>query len=269
MIQIYEIFPEFKTHLEEYKVHLAQTTPNGDEPLDAFKLGEFDKFQANQNRRNFEKKYIFSLIQMDNTKKWLYAGIYKSNGYEEKGEKYCYNTELTNIQKDLIGRLIFQYNKKQRNCYPHLNTIINDLTISEIRPKKVEILEFSGYESLKIAYPILRKIIFEQNKAWKTALSNIKGIYLISDKKTGKLYVGAAYGSQAFWTRWSDYMKDGSGGNKELEKVLKENSPDYVSNFSFSILEIHSNLTDDEFILEREKYWKDILLTKEFGYNEN
>jgi len=150
-----------------------------------------------------------------------------------------------------------------------LEKIIDNLSVVEILRERIEIRDFPGYENVNIKFLELKKIIEKEEKSWKSALSNIKGVYLISDKNSGKLYVGAAYGEKAFWNRWTDYVRTMTGGNKELEKILHDNSIEYVKNFNFSILEIHSKLTDDNFIQEREKYWKKILLTRKFGYNKN
>ena len=42
-----------------------------------------------------------------------------------------------------------------------------------------------------------------------------------------------------------------------------------MDNFQFSILETFELGTANSEILEREKYWKKVLKTKEFGYNDN
>jgi hypothetical protein len=55
----------------------------------------------------------------------------------------------------------------------------------------------------------------------------------------------------------------------KLEELLDEKGFDHTSNFNFSILEVHSKLTNKDFIIQREKHWKDVLLTREFGYNKN
>lgn len=268
MIRIIDIFPELKENINDYKVHLAQTNIYGEKPLDKLKEGTFEEWQAHQNKKNFERPYIFSLIHYKQDE-WIFGGIYRSNGYEEYEDYYFYNTELLDIHMDLIGRLVVQYNKDFRNCYPYLSNIIDDLYVLELFRKKIDVKDFPGYENVNIDYLTLKKIIKTEEKSWKSPLSNIKGIYLISDTYNGKLYVGAAYGENAFWNRWKEYIIKGTGGNQELEHVIQEKGIEYASNFTFSILEIHSKLTDDDFIIHRENYWKGVLLSKKFGYNKN
>jgi len=122
---------------------------------------------------------------------------------------------------------------------------------------------------LNIYFSDLQFIIEKEEESWKSALSNIQGVYLISDASNGKLYVGAAYGEDAFWSRWKKYITNGYGGNVELKKILEEKGFDHTSNFSFSILEFHSKSNNKDYIIQREQHWKNVLLTKDFGYNKN
>lgn len=271
MIGITDIFPQLKENLEDYKVHLAQTNPYGDNPLDALKENNYEVWQAHQNKRNFERPYIFSLAQYKQYKQdeWIFGGIYKSHGYEEREGYFQYNTELLDIHRDLIGRLVVLFKKDFRNCYPYLSKIIDNISVLEVLREKLSIQDFPGYENVNIDFLTLKKIIEKEEKSWKSALSNMKGIYLISDKNNGKLYVGAAYGEKAFWNRWKEYITTGTGGNKELEQILHDHGNEYLSNFSFSILETHPKFTKDDFILQRENYWKGILLSRKYGYNKN
>ena len=130
-------------------------------------------------------------------------------------------------------------------------------------------MKFSGYENVNISFDYLRAIISSQESTWKTALENVKGVYLIVDKKNGKQYVGSAYGENAFWSRWEEYAKTGHGGNMELKELLNEKGSNYAMNFQFSILEIRAATTSDDEIRKRENHWKDILLSRRFGYNKN
>ena len=92
-------------------------------------------------------------------------------------------------------------------------------------------------------------------------------MYLIVDRKTGKKYVGSAYGNNMLLGRWRNYIENGHGGNK----LLKTLDFEYIKeNFKYSILEIFKSSVDDEIIRNRERFWKKILLTHgEFGYNDN
>lgn len=128
--------------------------------------------------------------------------------------------------------------------------------------------EFKDYIGL-ISYSKLKIIIDQRVSSWHGALSNIKGVYLITDCHAGLQYVGSAIGDSGIWQRWGSYVKTGHGGNKELRQLLREKGLDYVKHFQYSILEIADTHASDESILARESYWKDALLSREFGYNSN
>jgi hypothetical protein len=82
----------------------------------------------------------------------------------------------------------------------------------------------------------------------------VKGIYLISDVKTGKRYIGSAYGDQGIWSRWCDYVASGHGGNVELCALVSEPTLEYCrKSFGFALLEYRPSPTPDDVILARGK----------------
>ncbi|GAG85125.1 unnamed protein product [marine sediment metagenome] len=67
--------------------------------------------------------------------------------------------------------------------------------------------KFDNYDDTNLTYSELKNIISQRDPSWMTALKNIEGIYLITDKSNGKHYVGSAYnGEGGIWSRWSDYI---------------------------------------------------------------
>lgn len=67
-----------------------------------------------------------------------------------------------------------------------------------------------------------------------------------------------------------NYIENGHGGNVELKHIVDTKGFDYIkSNFQYSVLENYNARMDDNYILSREKWWKDTLCTKQFGYNKN
>ena len=267
MITFLNLFPQIKDKLTSYKLHLA-TGPKSNDPLIAFLQDNFKEWQEKQTKRNFEREFIISFISYDENE-WLFAGIYRRLKCELVNEYYEYNTELLEINIDLIGRLIIRFEKTFRQSYPYLENCINNFSISQILKDKYSIAEFPGYEKILISFNELRIIINKHDPTWYTALKEVKGVYLITDTTNGKHYVGSAYGEFAFWSRWFQYSNSGHGGDVDLKKIIEEHGLEYVQNFQFSILEIRSTTTQDFEIIEREEYWKNVLMTKEFGYNKN
>ena len=127
--------------------------------------------------------------------------------------------------------------------------------------------QFPGFEDINLTFNELKDIIKNEKRDWKSALENIKGVYLLTDERTNKRYVGSAYGNEGIWSRWSCYINTGNGGNKELKKLEYNYIED---NFNFTLLEYRPFKTDDKSIIKREQFWKEVLLTQgNYGYNNN
>jgi group I intron endonuclease len=127
---------------------------------------------------------------------------------------------------------------------------------------------FCGYENVEHGFSQLEAIIRQGKTDWKAALENVKGVYLIVDRSNGKMYVGSAYGDSGIWSRWACYIGTGHGWNDQLTKLIAAKGMKYArENFQFSILEFRSMRTDDQAIIDREQYWKRVLRSCEFGYN--
>ena len=253
--------------LDSYKIHLA--TGKNPPPLETFLEGRFKEWQEEQNAKNFQCDYVLSLISLENDR-WLFAGMYKVLGVG-KGTKtpYLYRTELLPDQGDLIGRVIVRYKRRYRASYIWGHRYGGHLEIAEIKPVRISIDEFPGYNRVIVSHRELRIIISQQEPSWKSALSNVKGVYLISDTATGKMYVGSATGEGGLWQRWDSYANTGHGGNTELKQLIATNGTEYADNFQYTILEIADSHSTIEFIESRESYWKDALLSRQFGYNLN
>jgi hypothetical protein len=92
---------------------------------------------------------------------------------------------------------------------------------------------------------------------------------LITDISNGGKYVGSASGEGGIWGRLCSYINDGHGGNIDLKNLLKEKGNEYVENFQYAVLEIADKQATLEQIMRRENYWKEVLKSREFGYNQN
>ncbi len=273
---------EIKEHeFKDYKVHFAIGRDHRKEPYNTFLIDGFKNWQEHQTNKNFRRKYILSLVYYDKDI-WMFAGIYEvlpvkptpirnDNGWD--GWKY--ETKLTDQAKGYIGKAFFKFKKEFRASYPVLELDpkngepIAKMQLSHILDKRVALADFVGFDKVNIDYKTLKYIISDNISSWKSALSNVMGIYLIVDMLTGKQYIGSAYGDECIWQRWSNYAKDGHGGNIELKELLKENGEEYKFNFKYSILEVCNMNLGSEYIIGRETHWKEVLLTRKFGLNKN
>jgi hypothetical protein len=265
-MNITEFFGLKESEIKNTKLHFATGNTTNDEALDEFLKGTIKEWQA---KKNFNRKYILTLIYLKSNE-WLYAGIYEALDVEEISNGKCkYKTFLTEKGKEYIGRLVINFNKDFRQSYPYCENYINQFKLVEVRRDEYQVIDFPGYEDVNIPFETLKLIIEMKDRSWKSALSSVQGIYLISDRTNGKLYVGSAYGEDNFWQRWSSYVKTGHGNNKELKDIYNLEGYDYFNNFTFSIIEVYKNTTDFTEIIKRETHWKNLLMTREFGYNNN
>ena len=281
MITLHELFAIPEQEYDEYKVHFATGSTNRKMPYEAFLRDEFQAWQERQKNKNFGRKYILSLLYYERDI-WMFGGIYQvlpvaptpiDNGDGWTGWKY--QTKLTDRGAEYIGRAFFKYKKEFRASYPVLELApkncppVASMPLSHILDKRVTLADFLGFDQVNIDYKTLKYIVADNLLSWKSALSNVKGIYLIVDTLTGKQYVGSAYGDECIWQRWSNYAKDGHGGNVELKELLQVHGEEYKHHFKYSILEVCNMNLGNEYVLARETYWKEVLMTRTFGLNKN
>ncbi len=278
-IKVSNILKLSDTELQRHKLHLACW--NGQEqPLNVYLQG-WDRWvgwnEWRSGKNDFSREFIFSLIQFyHEPNKWLFGGIFKVlHRHEDYADtEVGYELELVDLHKDLIGRLVvdfFRYQGMRGRAYL-LESYYKDFVVSEVLKKPYDGINFPGYENINIDFPELETVFKFQKNDWKGALENVKGVYVICDKSNGKKYVGSAYGDFGIWSRWSVYVGTGGHGfNDELTKIISTNGIDYArKNFCFSLLEYRSMKIDDTTIINRESFWKKVLLTiGQFGYNKN
>lgn len=267
-IQLKRIVPI--SNLDDYKLHLACW--NGEEnPLDVFvtrreEWEDWNKYRGKRDR--FNRKYIFALMEFYHEPRiWLFGGIYEVISSSKRG----YQVQLLDKGQEFIGRLKIRFSRPSRAPAFNLERYYEEMDISEILKDCYTGEEFPGYENINIDFSSIEGIIRTGKPDWKAALSNIKGVYLISDVANGKRYVGSAYGDSGIWSRWSYYVGTGHGSTDELTIIVKEKGIEYArSNFVFALLEYRSMKSDDKIIIEREQYWKEVLNTRgPYGYNKN
>ena len=218
----------------------------------------------NSGKRNFKegqttigfiriKDDLWLLFHIGKVTKVL--NVFNGIGYEHE--------ELLEYKK-YFGRLIVKYKNTSQKLTRRAIPLIDECEVYEILPDIFDNDIFPGYDNVNLSWNDLSRVL--QKDSWKTALQNQKGVYLITDTSNGKMYVGSAYGERMLLGRWEDYAKTGNGGNKELKELSFDHIKQY---FRYSILDIFKSTIKDELIISRETWWKDVLLTRDFGYNKN
>ena len=246
-----------------------------DDPMDLYKrnpeIVNTEWLFWNEKMRYFREGQIAVCFLKLSYDRWLLTTIKKvtkdlgiSGGVSFEGE------ELEEYGA-LFGRVIVQYHKTSMAQGRYFSELQNELVVNQILPDKFDGEDFPGYDKVRLSFRQLEAIITRGKKDWVAALKNQKAVYLITDKNTGKLYVGSATSnSDMFLQRWSNYVNNGHGGNKELMDLVNREGFDYVKeNFQYSILENYNAKIDDHVILERESWWKETLQSRKWGYNSN
>ena len=284
-------------HLDEYKFHAASW--NGKtHPLDAYikddkGVGEvggnwkgWQTWYGGKNR--WTRKYILSFMRFNpegDPDVWLFGGIFEVKGLnipEEQEQGDFYDVDLTDQGREYIGRLKIIYHHQPQQSYLKLEKCYPELKLGGILKVPYSGGDFNGYEKVSLNFSKFESIVRSNKDDWRVALHSIKGIYVIFDKKTGKKYVGSAYGEDRIWGRWCCYVDSLHGGNKKLKELFsndqdmlgisqEENPIDYArKNFRLTLIEWWPYEINETFIRGRENYWKEALLSKgEFGYNSN
>lgn len=259
---------------KDYKLHAARYN-GASQPLDTFltnrkEWGSWNSWRSDKNE--FNRKYVVSFMKFyPESNTWLFGGIYEILGGGKEKRSHSYNSKLTDIGEELIGRLKIYANLTRGRSFKFEN-IYNKLSFCEVLKECYNGEIFCGYENISQDFSSLEVIYKNERTDWRTALENVKGIYTIVDKNTGKKYVGSAYGDTGIWARWASYMNNGHGWNKELIGLIKNAGLDYArKNFRITLIECLPFKTDDKVVIQRENFWKEALLTrdKRFGYNAN
>lgn len=122
---------------------------------------------------------------------------------------------------------------------------------------------FPGFDRLVLDRAQLEAVMRDHRyAAWRTALSSVAGVYLITDTRDGRQYVGKADGAESLRQRWGAYAANGHGGNVELRTL----NP---ATFRYSILRVFDPATPTRVIDEAESHFKTALDIRRHGLNRN
>ncbi|MBN8459399.1 MAG: GIY-YIG nuclease family protein [Verrucomicrobia bacterium] len=266
MIRLIDLIKLAGVELGNYKIHLA--TGAKDKPINAFYDGKFKEWQEGQRQRNFECERVIGMIHIGGDR-WLFAGVWDVHGCVKKPDGFRYRTTEIGGLEHIAGRAVISFRRQFRASYLRGDNFGHHLVISEIRQERLSVENFPGYSSTRLPFDTLCVVVRQRPDAWVTALRCVAGVYLIADGSNGKLYVGSACGEGGIWNRWETYARNGHGGNKELVEVIKAKGIEHASHFVLSILEICALIATKDEVLARETHWKNVLMSREFGYNKN
>lgn len=229
-------------------------------------LRGFLAYQNSQAKDVFKGvEYIVSFIGEEGMLS-RFVGVYKLTDRKQIADDHFeYQMEEVKEQfDDLKERVIVRW----KNAISWHQWIKNEMEVTEIHPG-LHYKQFTDYSDFILSFTELTEIVTNKYSDWKKMLSATQGIYLISDTKTGKLYVGSTYGEGGIWGRWSSYVSTkGHGGNKTLKELISKD-PKYGANFQFSILMLLPRTITEHEAIKKEQLFKYKLGTNSFGLNNN
>lgn len=259
----------------EFKLHCAVWN-NVDQPLDVFARSrdEWAGWNAWRGKRNdFNRQFIFSMMNYyQEDDRWLFGGIFEVLARHDEPNSQSYEIKL---REDLlpghIGRLKLGFPNKSRTIRRNFENVIDQIEVVEILASPYSGIPFPGLNNINVSLRELQMIASQQRDDWRGALRHMKGVYAIHDQTTGQAYVGSAYSKVGLlWARWGQYSANLHGNNVKLRELAGKMGSEYMlKNMRFSLLEFWSERTPDQEVLNRETYWKEVLLTRTFGLNGN
>ncbi len=222
-------------------------------------------FWENDKNRFKEGEIAICLIKLPHDL-WLFTTIKKITKVLPTKNGVHYEGEELQEYAPYFGRLIIRFHKSTMPVIQKATNFFQQLEVLELRSEKYTGDKFPGYDKVHLSWFQLEHIFKCKKPDWLNALSQQKGIYLITDTSNGKLYVGSASGeNEGLWQRWEQYVKNGHGGNQELKAL----DFDHIKRFfTYTILENYNFNVSREIIIEREQWWKTVLDSVKHGYNK-
>jgi hypothetical protein len=182
--------------------------------------GRFEMYQRIQRKDRFRSAdwvIAFVATPLDET---LFMGIYRVRGVgavprdtidpcsgRDVAGMFLYDLELDDALHEYAGRIVVDGGTGFRSWVQRPDR--QDKSIIEIQRTAIE-PPFPGFSSF--SWPIRQ--LSSVPASWRVALSAVSGVYLLACLSTGKQYVGSAYGTGGFWTRWENYFARGTAGTR-------------------------------------------------------
>lgn len=257
-----------------YKLHCA--VHNGKvEPIDVLAT-DWDEWvgwsQWRGARDHFNRSFIFTMARVPKTaSQWLFGGVFEVRGRAPIANARSYDLQLRDeIMGEYIKRLVIDFRPTGRIIRRNLETDLDQMTVAAIHDKPYEGDAFPGHDLINHTFRDLRTIVRQSRPDWRIALESMKGVYVIHDQLTGEPYVGAAYADEGIWHRLCAYAENLHGNNVGLKTLLAAKGEEYaLRNLRFALLEFWSKRTEDQRVIDRETYWKQVLLSRRLGNNRN
>jgi hypothetical protein len=197
---------------------------------------------------------------LDARSQGLLDGTFES--FNDSSQGYFHQLQATDFLADLRLKLEVTWGGRP-NSWRRVLVASNDYPI---RISSEPPVRFAGANNASLVMAELR--IALDDLRWQQSLGGMAGVYLLTDERSGRHYVGSASGERGIWQRWADYVRTGHGDNEQLVELLVQN-PGRENEFRLTLLESMPLNTAKSQILAREAFWKVALGSRTFGLNSN
>ncbi|QXQ11297.1 GIY-YIG nuclease family protein [Paeniglutamicibacter sp. Y32M11] len=215
------------------------------------------------------------ILVADGQRRSRLSGIFENRGEAaaERNEA-CrfFDLRPTEFLAPLHDRLVIEWDNPRSWHRSGTSASAARMPVLEIADR--DKVPFPGFDGVLLPYHQLRDIVDGPRYAdWRAALSEVQGIYLITDSSNGKQYVGKADGTERILGRWTVYARDGHGGNVALRELAHHSAAgtktDHARHFVFSLLRVFGPSTPSSEVDAAEAHYKEALMTRSFGLNRN
>lgn len=206
-------------------------------------------------------------------------GTFENHGEvaaERTETRRCFDLRPAGFLAPLNGRLVVEWDNPRSWHRSAGSASAARMPVLEIADR--DKVPFPGFDGVLLPYHQLREMVEDPRYAdWRAALSEVQGIYLITDSTNGKQYIGKADGAERILGRWRAYASDGHGGNVALRELAHHSAAgeaartktDHARHFVFSLLRVFGPSTPSSEVNSAESHYKQALMTREFGLNRN
>lgn len=234
---------------------------------------EFRRYEKAHSERRFGVGDYTASFVIDPAGDVVFAGLSEVMGVElnarsvdfeylaeshPPGTLYEYQLELDERLSDYEGRLVIDWGAGLRSWCQRAHR--QPKPVLELRRTILDV-DWPGYMEVRIT----DREVLGLAPNWQAKLAAASGIYLLTCTETGEQYVGAAYGENGFWGRWTSYANGGDGGNKLLKRRKKRTD----APMQISILEVFGSVMTQDDAYKAESRWKLSLGSRVHGLNAN
>lgn len=230
----------------------------------------FEDYQSVQRRNRFLIGDLLASFVVTEARKTVFIGLYRVAGVDtlpagsidvlvrhDTSGHFKYDLQLIGELADYRDRVVIEWGGAARSWVQR--------AANQAKPV-IEIAE--QYEP---KFPGFREFVRPIDdvptlpNGWQQVLRSVKGVYLLVDVESGQQYVGSAKGTDSLLGRWMSYTDGSDGGDIGLKAAARKGR----RNYQVSVLEVVDENTPDDTIERIESFWKNKLLSRQFGLNRN